>query len=137
MEFSIPRFWREKHSHYRLRGKKCLKCNRINYPPSLVCRYCGSRDLEEVDLLEKGKVVTWTTIYNVPEGYDKYKPVIIAIVELNRSKTRILTQLTDVDLNEIKPGMEVEPVLRRVVEDGETGVIYYAIKFRPVLPSSG
>ncbi len=133
MRFSIPRFWREKPGHYFLRGTRCKACGRINYPPSKICRYCGSRDTEEVDLLEPGRVVTWTVIYSAPEGFEEYKPIIIAMVELINSKARILTQLTDIDPSEIKEGMIVEPVLRRINEDGETGIIHYAIKFRPVI----
>ncbi len=137
MEFSIARFWREKHAHYRLKAVKCRKCGKISYPPSTVCRYCGSKELEEIELMEPGKVLTWTVIYSAPEGYEEYKPIIIAIVELVNSKVKILTQLTDIEPNEVKDGMLVEPVLRRVSEDGESGLIYYGIKFRPMLAKHG
>lgn len=133
VKLSIARFWREKESHYRLKAVKCRSCGRISYPPGSVCRYCGSKDLEEIELMEPGRVLTWAVIHTAPEGFDEYKPIIIAMVELVNSKVRVLTQLTDIDPDEIKPGMLVEPVLRRIVEDGESGLIYYGIKFRPML----
>ncbi len=137
MRYSIPRFWREIKSHYRLVGTKCRKCGRISYPSSTTCRYCGSRDVEEIELWERGRVVTWTIIYSAPEGFNEYKPLVIAIVELLESKVKILTRLTDVDPEEIREGMIVEPVLRRISEDGETGIIHYGVVFRPPITGGG
>lgn len=133
MKYSIARYWREKHSYYRLKATKCLNCNRVNYPPSKVCRYCGSRELEEIELFGPAKVLTWTVIHTPPSGYEEYKPLIIAIVELLNSGVKILTRLTDIDPEEIKEGMLVEPVLRRTSEDGEAGIIRYALLFRPMI----
>ncbi|MCD6489032.1 MAG: Zn-ribbon domain-containing OB-fold protein [Desulfurococcales archaeon] len=133
MKYSIARYWRERHSHYRLKAVRCLDCNRVNYPPSTICRYCGSKNLEEIELFEQARLLTWSVIHAATEGFEDYKPIIIAIVELVDSKVKILTQLTDIDLDEIKPGMLLEPVLRRVSEDDATGIIQYAIKYRPVL----
>ncbi len=137
MKYSIARFWREREGHYRLLGRKCRSCGRVNYPPSSVCRYCGSKDLEDVELLEKARVLTWTVIHTAPEGFEEYRPVIIAIVELLESKARILTRLTDVEPEDIREGMIVEPVLRRISEDGDSGIIHYAIVFRPLVSGGG
>ena len=133
MKFSIARYWREKHSYYRLKATKCLKCGKINYPPSKVCKYCGSRELEDTELFGPAKVLTWTVIYASPSGYEEYKPLIIAMVELLGTGVRILTRLTDVDPEEVREGMLVEPVLRRTSEDGEAGIIRYALLFRPLI----
>ncbi|MCD6408836.1 MAG: OB-fold domain-containing protein, partial [Candidatus Verstraetearchaeota archaeon] len=45
----------------------------------------------------------------------------------------ILSQLTDCSPEEVEIGMPVEAVFRKVREDGETGIIMYGLKFRPVL----
>ncbi len=133
MRFSIARYWRERHSLYRLNATRCLKCKRVNYPPSRICRYCGSRETEEIEVFEPGKVVTWTVIHSSPEGYEEYRPLIIAIVELLGSGVKLLTRLTDIDPEDIREGMLVEPVLRRTSEDGEAGIIRYALLFRPMI----
>jgi len=134
MRFSIPRFWREIPSRYRLKATRCLDCGKINYPPSNVCRYCGSRNVEEYELNhEKAKLLTWTKIHIVPNGFEERKPLIIGIVETIETKTRILVPITDVLENELHEGMLLEPVLRRISEDSESGIIHYAIAYRPVL----
>ncbi len=138
MQFSIPRFWRERHSHYRLKAVKCKKCGKVNYPPSNVCRYCGSKELEETYLdKEKAKLITWTIIHTVPNGFEEMKPRIIGIVETLESKARILAPITDILPEELKEGMILEPVLRRINEDGEAGIIHYGIAYRPVITQVG
>lgn len=133
MRYSIARFWRERKSHYKLLGKKCLKCGKINYPPGRICRYCGSDQLEDIELLDKGRIVTWSTIYAAPVGFEEYKPIIIAVVELLKTRVKILTRLVDVEPSEVREGMIVEPVLRRISEDRDAGLIHYGIVYRPSL----
>ncbi len=138
MRFSVPRYWRERLSHYRLMATKCKKCGRINYPPSNVCRYCGSRELETVYLdNEKARLLTWTVIYTVPDGFDEQRPRIIGIVELVNSHVRITAPITDVLPEELKENMLLEPVLRRINEDGAAGLIHYGIAYRPVIKPVG
>ncbi len=138
MRFSIPRYWRERHSHYRLYAKKCPKCGRVNYPPSNICRYCGSTELEDYYLdSEKAKIISWTIIYPAPEGFEEQRPRIIALLETLETKTHIIAPLTDILPEEIKEGLIVEPVLRRIKEDREAGLIHYAIAYRPVIGSIG
>ncbi len=134
MRFSIPRFWREKESRYRLKASKCRKCGKVNYPPSTICRYCGSQEVEELYLdREKAKLLTWTIIYTVPYGFEERKPLIMGIVETLETKTRITALITDVLIDELKPGIILEPVLRRINEDREAGIIHYGIAYRPVI----
>lgn len=138
MRFSIPRFWRERHSHYRLEAVRCRDCGRINYPPSQVCRYCGSRNVEKVYLdNEYAKLLTWTIIYTVSEGFEDKRPRIIGVVETLRSHARILAPITDVLPEELREGMILEPVLRRINEDREAGLIHYGIAYRPVIKRIG
>ncbi|MET1159451.1 MAG: Zn-ribbon domain-containing OB-fold protein [Thermoprotei archaeon] len=134
MRYSIPRFWRERHSRYRLKAAKCRDCGKVNYPPSQVCRYCGSRNLEEIYLSnEKAKLLTWTVIYTPPSGFEERKPVIIGIVETHETHTRILAPITDILPHELKEGLILEPVLRRISEDREAGLIHYGIAYRPAI----
>ncbi len=138
MKFSIARFWREKQAHYRLKATKCKSCGRVNYPPSSICRYCGSGDLEEIFLLnERAKLLTWTIIYSVAEGFEDKRPRIIGLVETLETKARILAPITDILPEELSEGTILEPVLRRINEDGEAGIIHYAIAYRPVIKPVG
>ncbi|MGC9181667.1 Zn-ribbon domain-containing OB-fold protein [Thermogladius sp. KZ2Tp1] len=134
MRFSIPRYWRERQTYYRLKAAKCLDCGRVVYPYNDRCRLCGSTRVEEVELLnERAVLLTYTVIYSAAEGFEDKKPVVVGIVETTESKARLLTRITDVDVSELKTGMLLEPVLRRVNEDGESGLIYYLVSYRPVV----
>jgi len=137
VRISIPPSWRTRVHRYRLIATRCKKCGVTLYPPSSICRHCGSREVDQVELIsEKARLITWTVIYSVMEGFEKQKPLIIGIVETTESKAKILAPLTDVLPSELKPGMIMEPVIRRIREEGEAGLIHYGVAFRPVLTTS-
>lgn len=128
---SVSRYWREIPRRYRLIGSKCTNCGRTYFPPRSVCRECGSTRMKEVKLSERGKVITWAVIYDPPRGFEKYVPYIIAIVELDDG-TRIMTQITDCEPDEIQIGTRVYAVFRKIREEGKSGIIYYGYKFKPL-----
>ncbi|MEZ0393511.1 MAG: Zn-ribbon domain-containing OB-fold protein [Desulfurococcaceae archaeon] len=130
----IPRYWRERRAHYRLEATRCNDCGRVAYPPSNVCRFCGSRNVSRVDLVdEEARLITWTAIYAAPEGFERQRPLLIGILETLRSGARLLARLVDVRPEELRSGMIMEPVLRRIGEAGEHGLLYYGIAYRPSL----
>lgn len=127
---SISRVWREEKSHYRLEATKCLKCSKIHYPPRVICDKCGSRNLERIALSGKGKILTYAIQHVVFSGFREYTPLMFAIILLEEG-VKVLGQLTDISPDKIKIGMKVEAVLRKIAEDETTGIIKYALKFRP------
>ncbi len=129
---SVSRTWRYIEERYRLVGSKCEKCGKIFYPPRPVCPDCHSREMSKIELSRRGKVESYTILYSVPEGYRLQSPLILAFVRLDDG-IRIFTQLTDVDPEEVRIGMPVEAVFRRITEDGAVGIIRYGMKFRPLL----
>lgn len=131
---SVPRVWRERRIKYRLIGGKCPSCGKSFYPYRANCPYCGSRGSKEVELPRYGRVITYTVIRAPPSEFARYAPYPIALVEL-RDGTKVIAQLTDVKIEDIKTGMEVEAVFRKYREQGEDGIIEYGIKFRPLLKS--
>lgn len=134
MKISIPPAWRTRIHRYRLVATECKDCGRAFYPPSQICRYCGSRNTEEKELVnEKARLITWTVIYSAMEGFEDRRPLVLGILETVDSKVKILAPLTDVLSGELRIGMIMEPVLRRVKEDCESGLVYYGVSFRPVI----
>lgn len=129
---SVPRYWREIKYRYRLIGEMCTDCGAVFFPRRAVCPRCGSADLEECKLSERGAVVSWTVVRNPPEGYEKYAPYVVALIELDAG-VRILSQVVDIEPEEMVVGMRVEAAFRRVREDGSSGIIEYGYKFRPVI----
>lgn len=86
----------------------------------------------QVALTGRGEVYSFTTMYNVPKGYEEQKPYSIALIKLDDGPM-VTAQLTDVDSTEIHIGMRVEMVTRKLREEGDEGQIIYGYKFRPVL----
>jgi uncharacterized OB-fold protein len=125
-------YWRTRLHRYRLVGNRCAACGKIFFPPRLVCSYCGSTKLEEYKLPERGKLTEYTVVYSAPKGYDAVVPYVVGIVELENG-VRVVAQITDVDVNEVKEGMEVELTIRKLPEQLEGGMICYTYKFRPVI----
>ncbi|MFN4295192.1 MAG: Zn-ribbon domain-containing OB-fold protein, partial [Thermoflexales bacterium] len=68
-----------------------------------------------------------------PAGFEDYAPYTVALVKLEEGPI-VTAQLTDVNSKDIKIGMPVEMVTRKIRTDGdERGMIVYGYKFRPVL----
>lgn len=84
------------------------------------------------NLSGRGEVYSYTVMYNVPQGFEEQKPYAVALVKLDEGPM-VTAQLTDVDHKEIKIGLRVEMVTRKLREDGDEGQIIYGYKFRPVL----
>ena len=129
---SIPRFWRNIKSRYNLVGTKCLNCNQVYFPPRNLCPKCRRESkIVEHKLEGKGIVLTYTTIHVSPEGFGKQAPYIMAIVKLDEGP-KLTTQIVNCSPEEMKIGMRVEAVFRKIKEDGSSGIIHYGYKFQPV-----
>lgn len=136
---SIPMYQRAIPQRYRLVGQKCKNCGKINFPPKAVCMYCcDSWDFTPVELSGKGSVYTYTIISGMsalPEYARQAKvqqQYIVAIIQLDEGP-RIISQLVDISRENIRIGMKVEMVFRRIYE--EEAVIRYGYKFKPVVES--
>ena len=129
---SVPRYWRETPYRYMLVGGKCNNCGKMYYPIKKVCRVCGSRDFEETKLSDKGKLVSFTVIRSPPSGYEEYVPYVVGIVELEED-IRVISQIVDCDIKDVKTGMELETTFRRTSTDGNSGIVMYGTKFRPII----
>lgn len=62
----------------KLLGLKCQDCGAVTCPPMAVCRKCGSRKLEAVELSGRGELMTFTIIRVPPEGMEG--PYIVSLV---------------------------------------------------------
>ncbi len=128
----IPRYWRLKDQRYRLQGKKCVDCGYLSFPPRIICPKCNSRNAITHEFIGRGKLYSYTTIYQSPDRFDSSSPYAIGLIDLEEGE-RITAQLTDVRLENLEIGMPLEMVIRQIYEDGEKGPILYGYKFRPML----
>ncbi len=126
------RYWREMPQRYRLEASKCKKCERVLFPPRLVCPKCGGRTFDAVKLADEGVVKTYTVIRVGPSQFSGQTPYAVGIVELDGGVS-ITTQIVDVPPEAIKLGQRVRIEFRRIQEDGDAGIICYGYKCVPVV----
>lgn len=82
----------------------------------------------------RGEVYSFSTMYNAPHGFEEQKPYTIALVKLDEGPM-VTAQLTDIDSSDVRIGLRVEMVTRKLREEGAEGQIIYGYKFRPVMGS--
>lgn len=83
------------------------------------------------NLTGRGEIYSFSTMYNAPQGYEDQKPYTIALIKLDDGPM-VTAQLTDINPDEVKIGLRVEMVTRKLREDGAEGQIIYGYKFRPL-----
>jgi uncharacterized OB-fold protein len=100
--------------------------------------HLGSKELGEHKgvLSGRGEVYSFSTMYNAPQGYEDQKPYTIALVKLDEGPM-VTAQLTDIDSADVRIGMRVEMVTRKLREEGDEGQIIYGYKFRPPVFDAG
>jgi uncharacterized OB-fold protein len=128
-ESSPSKIWRMQKYRYKLLGSYCTKCKKSYYPAKAICKIChNSENIKETELLPEGKILSWSVIHVAPNGFEKLTPYIIALVKLKEGPV-ILSQVVGLLENEVKKGMRVRGVFRKLGQPEDTEVIKYGIKF--------
>ena len=89
---------------------------------------CGSQKFEPINLSGKGTLLTFTQITTPPKAFKEYAPYCIGIIQLSEGP-KILSQITDVELKDLKIGMNVQTCFRKIYTAGEKDTINYGLKF--------
>lgn len=118
----------------RLLGTHCKSCGEVMFGRYPACANCAGENLEEIPLGRRGKLWTYTIIYNCPPGpykgpKDPFVPFAEGLVELPEG-VRVLSVL-DCDINKVKIGMELELVCYELFTN-EEGKPVIAWKFKAV-----
>lgn len=130
MTMFSARNWREYPQRYRMEAVKFKKSGKTYFPPRQIDPTNGDTEFEKVVLPEIGKVVTYTVVRVAPSQWGDMAPYAVAVVELTDG-TRLMGQMTDVDVETVKIGMEVRSEFRRVQTEGSHGILSYGYKFVP------
>jgi uncharacterized OB-fold protein len=124
---------RERDAIYRLYGVKCRACGTIQYPPQRVCTKCRAKDnFDSIRLSDKkGKVFTFTLKYggDIPAFA---RPMVDTMVDF-QGGGRALFGMTDMDVKDVKVGMEVEMAFRKIGTAG--GIHNYYWRCMPLRAS--
>ena len=106
-----------------LRVLRCSDCGFWVHPPAPRCPQCTSKAVSPQDLSGRATVVSYTVNYQPwnPTMPDRYA---IALVELEeQAGMRLMTQLVDIDPDEVAIGMPVQVVFE---QHDEVGVPLFA-----------
>ena len=78
----------------------------------------------------RGEVLVWTIVRVPPAGFENQAPYIVALIKLSDGRV-IPCQLVDCPFDDMKKGLEVRLVVRRIREADPEGIIPYGIKASP------
>jgi uncharacterized protein len=132
---SVARFWRETPRRYNLGGSKCTVCGTVYFPPRAVCPECthhrqSIEKMSPFQLSGEGEVISYTVVHEAAEGFEMQVPYALALVKTLEGP--VLTgQVVDIDPAEVKVGLKVRAMFRKLREEGKAGVIHYGYKFAP------
>ncbi len=127
---SGPRYWREMPQRYRLEAVKCKKCGKVLFPPRLICPACKSREFENTQIGDKGKVEAFTIIRVPPSQFTDQSPYSVAIVNVG-DDVKILCQIADCEPEDMRIGMQVKIEFRKIQQEGHGGILNYGYKCVP------
>jgi uncharacterized protein len=78
----LPFFRAARTGDFRL--PRCLRCNRFQWPPRPVCRYCHFDEMGWSSAESRGSLYSWTTTYRAfEEDLTWHTPYTIAVVTLD------------------------------------------------------
>ena len=130
MAMFSARNWREYPQRYRMEAVKFKKSGKTYFPPRSIDPANGDTECETVTLPDLGKVLTYTVIRVAPGMWGDQSPYALALVEM-ADGTKVFGQMTDVDVEEVKIGMDVRVEFRRIQTEEHHGVLSYGYKFVP------
>jgi len=132
LKLSVPQFWRVKENQYKLIITVCGECGRKTMFKRSVCPYCGSSKVEYVESTGVGVLESFTKVYYKTNSSEDRLPELVGVIRLSEG-VRVIGEIVGVREDELREDVKVEAVLRRDLSDDPYGVIYYGIKFKPVL----
>lgn len=101
----------------KLMSTRCKKCNKLYFPPRMDCSRCYSSEMEWLEILGPGRLITFTTVVIPPTGFEDYAPYNVAVVQF-ADGVKVFGWLTkDIPSEHIKVGMELKATPARLPND--------------------
>ncbi len=90
----------------RLTTTKCKKCDKLLWPPRIVCPHCLSDQLEWIDLGSEGELYAFTEMrLGAPLGFVQDLPFCLGIVKVG--DLYLSARIDDANYGDLKIGMRV------------------------------
>jgi uncharacterized OB-fold protein len=102
--------WWQAAAEHRLVVQRCTACEHTRHPPAPVCPECRSADSDWQELSGRGEVYSYTSVYR-PIAAGQELPYVIAVIALEAAGgIRMISNLVDLNPDELEIGLPVEVV---------------------------
>ena len=98
----------------KLMGVKCKRCAAVIWPPRGICPKCLGDAIEWIELVGKGKLLTFTIIHFPPSQFQALAPYPVGIIKLGEGP-QLPGMIKQVRHADVKIGMDLQV-------DFETGI---------------
>src|SRR5262245_47660736 len=115
MAENLARNWRMREQRYQLIGNSCSNCGAKFFPPRQVCTECRGTTLRPVQFRGDGELYSYTTLRQAPAGFEAQTPYSVGMIKLDEGPM-IEAQLTDANPEDLRVGLRVEMVTRKLRE---------------------
>ncbi len=129
-KFNITHFqpFLEKLKEKKVVGLECSNCNRVFFPPRLVCGKCMVKPDRWVDLRETARIATYTIAYlKDPETGETIERPVVCIQQDGSDTTHLAQLAPDVDYKDTYIGMPVKIHWTENPTGGLMDIEYYDI----------
>lgn len=112
---STQGYWNALKTSGRLSIQWCDACRRFQHFPEVACRTCGSSELAYRPVSGKGVVYSFVTTHHAAvAGFGGSVPYVIAWIELpEQTGLRVLTNIVNCDVRDVRVGMQVSLTLEK------------------------
>lgn len=92
----------------KIMATRCTKCGKLYFPPRGDCPEDLSADMTWEELSGKCKLLTYTTAYFAPSGFEDYVPYTIALAECEEGVKVYALLSKEIKEDEIHIGMSLK-----------------------------
>ncbi len=124
------RYTREIPHRYRLEAQK-FQSGFVSLPRRYIDPVSNTKEYENITLKGFGKILSFTIIHISSNQFKLLTPYAVAIIETDEG-ARITAMITDSEFDKIKIGSRVELVFRKIMEEGDSGIINYGYKAKVI-----
>ena len=102
----------------KIAGTRCKSCERLYFPPRAQCVRCLSSDMDWTEMNGKAILITYTTIYSAPAGFEEDVPYTLGVARLEEGP-KVLARLDkNIDRSGIAIGMKLKLISKKLAESG-------------------
>jgi len=109
----------------KIMGIKCPSCGKVYVPPRTNCPTCFVKMSEWVELSGKGALTSYTVVRYKEPYMPKEPPFAYGVIQMDGADTGLAHFLGEVDLDNTKIGMRLEPVFKEEREGSILDIDYF------------